>query len=95
MTVDGRQPGRMKEDFEELSYLMIAGAMRPPDAVQPPVGSTGVANHQRRQPRLVANGIVVKSGIVVFLDGNRYFDVPPLLEKGGLGALRAIFEALG
>ncbi|MGI6551887.1 MAG: copper amine oxidase [Clostridia bacterium] len=104
VTVDGRQPGRSEGvTFEELSYLMIAlGA----DAAMglDGGGSTTcwVNGRVANQPsdgsqRLVANGIVVKSGIVVFLDGNRvYFDVPPLLEKGRtLVPLRAIFEALG
>ncbi|HHW06272.1 MAG TPA: hypothetical protein GXX34_01845 [Clostridia bacterium] len=47
--------------------------------------------------RLVANALVVRSGIAVFIDGKRvYFDVPPRVEQGRtLVPLRAFFEGLG
>lgn len=104
MTVDGRQPGRSEGvTFEELSYLMIELGVDMAMGLDGGGSTTAWANGQVvNQPsdgtqRLVTNGIVIKSGIVVFLDGSRvYFDVPPLLEKGRtLVPLRAIFEALG
>jgi len=47
--------------------------------------------------RVVANGIVVRSGIAVFMDGKRiYYDVPPRVESGRtLVPLRALLEGLG
>lgn len=104
VVVDGRQPEvSVGLTFEELSFLMMDLGAETAMGLDGGGSSTAWINGQvinqvsEGSQRLVANGIVVKSGIVVFIDGKRiYFDVPPRLEKGRtLVPLRAFFEAMG
>jgi len=104
VTVDGRQPGvSVGATFEELAYLMAELGARQAMGLDGGGSTTAWVNGQvvnrvsDGSQRLVANGLVVRSGIAVFIDCKRiYFDVPPRLEEGRtLVPLRAFFEALG
>lgn len=104
VTVDGRQSGvSVGATFEELAYLMAELGARQAMGLDGGGSTTAWVNGQvvnrvsDGSQRLVANGLVVRSGIAVFIDGKRiYFDVPPRLEEGRtLVPLRAFFEALG
>lgn len=104
VTVDGRQPGvSVGVTFEELSLLMIQLGAEVAMGLDGGGSTTAWVNGRvvnqvsDSSQRLVANGLIVRSGIAVFIDGKRvYFDVPPRVEAGRtLVPLRAFFEALG
>lgn len=104
VTVDGRQPGvSVGVTFEELSLLMIQLGAEMAMGLDGGGSTTAWVNGRvvnqvsESSQRLVANGLIVRSGIAVFIDGKRvYFDVPPRVEEGRtLVPLRAFFEALG
>lgn len=104
VTVDGRQPEKsVGVTFEELSYLMVELGSQEALGLDGGGSTTSWVNGKvvnqlsDGYQRVVANTIIIKSGIVVYIDGKRvYFDVPPQIEGGRtLVPLRAIFEALG
>lgn len=104
VTVDGRQPGvSVGVTFEELSLLMIRLGAEMAMGLDGGGSTTAWVNGRvvnqvsEGSQRLVANALVVRSGIAVFIDGKRvYFDVPPRVEQGRtLVPLRAFFEGLG
>lgn len=104
VTVDGRQPGvSVGVTFEELSFLMLELGAVEAMGLDGGGSTTAWVNGQvvnqvsDGSQRVVANGIIVRSGIAVFIDGKRiYFDVAPRLEEGRtLVPLRAFFEGLG
>lgn len=104
VTVDGRQPEKsVGVTFEELSYLMIELGSQEALGLDGGGSTTSWVNGKvvnqlsDGYQRVVANAIIIKSGIVVYIDGKRlYFDVPPQIDGGRtLVPLRAIFEALG
>jgi hypothetical protein len=104
VTVDGRQPGvSVGVTFEELAFLMMELGAVEAMGLDGGGSTTAWVNGQvvnrvsDGSQRVVANGIIVRSGIAVFVDGKRiYFDVAPRLEEGRtLVPLRAFFEGLG
>lgn len=104
VTVDGRQPDvSLGVTFDELIYLMLDLGAKTAMGLDGGGSTTSWVNGQivnqlsGGSQRLVANSIVVRSGIAVFMDGKRiYYDVPPRLEKGRtLVPLRALLEGLG
>ncbi len=104
VTVDGRQPDVSSGvTFDELIYLMLDLGSRGAVCLDGGASTTAWVNgevinqYSGGSQRVVANGIVIRSGIAVFMDEKRiYYDVPPKVQNGRtLVPLRALLEGLG
>jgi len=103
VTIDGRSTTSAGVTFEELAYIMAdlgayaAMGLDGGGSTEMIVRGQIVNKLSGGTERLLNNGIVIVTGIPVYLNGERlYFDVPPQLINGRtLVPFRKLLEALG
>lgn len=103
VTIDGRSTASAGVTFDELAYIMVdlsayaAMGLDGGGSTEMTVRGKIVNQLSGGTERALNNGIVIVTGIPVYLNGERlYFDVPPQLINGRtLVPFRKLLEALG